>query len=163
MENPFNDKPVRPTFITVLCILTFIGSGWKAVSNLISIFTYNLGNTMLQIEQISDATNNQYGNNAFLNGIFNSSVEVLKITAEYGREIAIMSLVLSLLSIVGAILMFNLRRSGFYFYVAAQSLLLFIVPYFTGFSLLIFTGILFSSIPTLIFIILYAVNLKHMH
>ena len=28
MENPFNvEKPVRPTFLTVLCILTFIGSG----------------------------------------------------------------------------------------------------------------------------------------
>ena len=35
MENPFSaERPVRPTFLTVLCILTFIGSGWGLINNL---------------------------------------------------------------------------------------------------------------------------------
>ncbi len=38
MENPFNvEKPVRPTFLTVLCILTFIGSGWGLINNLFQL------------------------------------------------------------------------------------------------------------------------------
>ena len=72
MENPFENKPKRPTFITVLCILTFIGSGWGTISNLISIFTYNIGNTLIQIEQIANATENLDGNATFMNGFFNS-------------------------------------------------------------------------------------------
>ncbi len=163
MEHSFDNKPIRPTFITVLCILTFIGSGWRVVSNLLSVFTYNLNNTQVQIEQISNAAGELGDSGAFVNGIFNSSMEILKITAEHGREIAMMSLVLSLLSLAGAILMFNLRRFGFYLYVAAQFLILFVIPYFTGFSSLVLIGIVYSAIPTIIFVILYAINLKHMH
>ena len=38
MENPFSaERPVRPTFLTVLCILTFIGSGWGLISNLFQL------------------------------------------------------------------------------------------------------------------------------
>ena len=41
MENPFEtEKAVRPTFLTVLCILTFIGSGWGTVSNLFSLIAF---------------------------------------------------------------------------------------------------------------------------
>ena len=42
MENPFEEqqnKLQRPTFLLVLCILTFIGSGWGTLSNLFSVFT----------------------------------------------------------------------------------------------------------------------------
>lgn len=163
MENPFENKPKRPTFITVLCILTFIGSGWGTISNLISIFTYNIGNTQIQIEQIANATENLDENATFMSGFLNSSIEVMKATAQHGKEIAIISLILSLLSLIGAILMFNLRRLGFYFYVAAQCLMLFVMPYFVGFSPLILINIISSSVPTIVFIILYAVNLKHMH
>ncbi|MFR5958710.1 MAG: hypothetical protein ACLUHA_03330, partial [Bacteroides stercoris] len=37
-------------------------------------------------------------------------------------------------SLLGAILMFQLRRIGFYFYTAAQILMLFVLPYFAGFN-----------------------------
>ena len=42
MENPFEEQQnqfQRPTFLLVLCILTFIGSGWGTLSNLFSVFT----------------------------------------------------------------------------------------------------------------------------
>ena len=163
MENPFENKPKRPTFITVLCILTFIGSGWGTISNLISIFTYNIGNTQIQIEQIANATENLDGNATFMYGFFNSSIEVLKAMAEHGKEIAIINLMLCLLSLIGAILMFNLRRFGFYFYTTAQCLMLFVTPYFVGFAPFIWIGMISSAVPNVVFIILYAVNLKYMH
>ena len=52
MENPFEEqqnKLQRPTFLLVLCILTFIGSGWGTLSNLFSVFTAGLTDSSMQM------------------------------------------------------------------------------------------------------------------
>ncbi len=64
--------------------------------------------------------------------------------------------------LLGAILMFQLRRIGFYFYTAAQILMLFVLPYFAGFNFMVLAGMLFSAIFAVIFIVMYALNLKYM-
>lgn len=167
MENPFEEKqnsPVRPTFLLVICILTFIGSGWSVLSNLFSIFTSGMTDSSLQMEQYSNMMGNIEGSasSSFLTGFLNSSMEVLQATAAHAREIAVMQLVLSVISLLGAIMMFQLRRFGFYLYTAAQILALFVLPYFAGFSTLVVIGMLWSAFISLIFIILYAVNLRYM-
>lgn len=167
MENPFEEKqnsPVRPTFLLVICILTFIGSGWSVLSNLFSIFTSGMMDSSLQMEQYSNMMGNieGSGSSSFLTGFLNSSMEVLQATAAHAREIAVMQLVLSVISLLGAIMMFQLRRFGFYLYTAAQILALFVLPYFAGFSTLVVIGMLWSAFISLIFIILYAVNLRYM-
>lgn len=167
MENPFEEKqnsPVRPTFLLVVCILTFIGSGWSVLSNLFSIFTSGMMDSSLQMEQYSNMMGNIEGSasSSFLTGFLNSSMEVLQATAAHAREIAVMQLVLSVISLLGAIMMFQLRRFGFYLYTAAQILALFVLPYFAGFSTLVVIGMLWSAFISLIFIILYAVNLRYM-
>ena len=54
MENPFNvEKPVRPTFLTVLCILTFIGSGWGLINNLFQLAMFTPERLVAQIQQIT--------------------------------------------------------------------------------------------------------------
>ena len=58
--------------------------------------------------------------------------------------------------------MFQLRRIGFYFYTAAQILMLFVLPYFAGFNFMVLAGMLFSAIFAVIFIVMYAFNLKYM-
>ena len=61
MENPFDEqqRPIqRPTFLMVLCILTFIGSGWGVLSNLYSVFTSGfMDNATLHMEQYSNMVN----------------------------------------------------------------------------------------------------------
>lgn len=167
MENPFEEqqnKPLRPTFLLVVCILTFIGSGWSILSNLFSVFTAGLMNSTMNMEQYSNMVGEMEngGASSFLSGFLNSSMEVLQVTAAHAREIAVMQLVLSLVSLLGAILMFRLRRMGFYLYTAAQILALFILPYFAGFSSLVIIGMLWSALISIIFIVMYAVNLKYM-
>jgi len=66
-------------------------------------------------------------------------------------------------SITGAILMFQLKRTGFYIYTTAQILLLFVTPAFIGFNLFVNMGLMFGSIFTVLFIALYAINLKKMN
>lgn len=54
MENPFSaERPVRPTFLTVLCILTFIGSGWGLINNLFQLAIFTPERLVAQIQQIT--------------------------------------------------------------------------------------------------------------
>ena len=108
---------------------------------------------------ITDKDNVKY---AVLSDILNSTMASLQATFVHAREIAVVSLVLSVISLLGAILMFQLRRLGFYLYTAAQILALFVLPYFAGFSMYVGMVMFFSGLISLLFIILYAVNLKYM-
>ena len=165
MENPFETNQLkRPTFLTVLCILTFIGSGWGVLSQLFSLLFTNLVDVSAQTEQLNTMMDNMESGagTSFLSGILSSSQEVMQATMMHAKSIAVISLVLSLLSLCGAILMFSLRRIGFYIYTVAQLLLLFVVPYFAGFSMIVVMGMLFSALFTVVFISLYALNLKAM-
>lgn len=167
MENPFEEqqnKLQRPTFLLVLCILTFIGSGWGTLSNLFSVFTAGLTDSSMQMEHYSSMLNSmdQGAGSAVLSDILNSTMASLQATFVHAREIAVVSLVLSVISLLGAILMFQLRRLGFYLYTAAQILALFVLPYFAGFSMYVLIVMFFSGLISLLFIILYAVNLKYM-
>lgn len=167
MENPFDEqqnKLQRPTFLLVLCILTFIGSGWGTLSNLFSVFTAGLTDSSMQMEHYSSLLNgmDQETGSAVLSDILSSTMASLQATFVHAREIAVVSLVLSVISLLGAILMFQLRRIGFYLYTAVQILALFVLPYFAGFSMYVLVVMFFSGLISLIFIILYAVNLKYM-
>lgn len=168
MENPFDvqvNKPKRPAFLVVLCILTFIGSGWGILSNLFSFFTGSILDSNMQIEQYSEMIGDieNGGTSSFISSILNSTMDILQVTAAHALEINTMQFVLGLISLLGAVLMFQLRRLGFYLYTAAQILTLFILPYFAGFSTLVVLLMLWSALFSLAFIIMYAVNLKYMH
>lgn len=166
MENPFEEnKSQRPAFLMVVCILTFIGSGWSILSNLYSLFMVDFLNGNMQMEQYSNMMGNMedQGVSSFLSGFMNSSMEVLQVTMLHAKEIAVFQLILSVISFVGAILMFQLKRLGFYLYTGAQVLMLCIMPYFAGLSIVVVGTMFMGGFGALLFIILYAVNLKHMN
>jgi len=161
MENPFEEQQnqfQRPTFLLVLCI------GWGTLSNLFSVFTAGLTDSSMQMEHYSSMLNgmDQGGDSAVLSDILSSTMASLQATFVHAKEIAVINLVLSVISLLGAILMFQLRRIGFYFYTAAQILMLFVLPYFAGFNFMVLAGMLFSAIFAVIFIVMYALNLKYM-
>ena len=166
MENPFEEqqnKLQRPTFLLVLCILTFIGSGWGTLSNLFSVFTAGLTDSSMQMEHYSSMLNgmDQGGDSAVLSDILSSTMASLQATFVHAKEIAVINLVLSVISLLGAILMFQLRRIGFYFYTAAQILMLFVLPYFAGFTCigLLLAILLIKPLNALLLGEMYAANL----
>lgn len=72
MENPFETNQLkRPTFLTVLCILTFIGSGWGVLSQLFSLLFTNLVDVSAQTEQLNTMMDNMESGagTSFLSGI----------------------------------------------------------------------------------------------
>ena len=103
------------------------------------------------------------GIDSFFSGFWNSSLGLMQAGMQHAREIVVFQLILNVVVLAGAILMFQLRRPGFYLYVAAQILLLFIWPYFAGFHLAVIIKMLLAGLVSFLFIALYAFHLKYMN
>ena len=153
-QEPLSTAVVRPLGLTVICILTFIFSGLSCVSYLFYTLNYNY---------LSEY-NNQYleliKNSPYLKTLLD--IEVLTKTLDLLSETSVWFYILTTLlytaSLVGAIVMFKLRKVGFHLYTVAQILLL-IIPliYITGFK----TD--FSNVAiTIVFILIYAKHLRIM-
>jgi len=132
--------PRRPNLLTILCILTFIGSGMNLLSSLVIAGFYDEFVILAQ----------EFGEKFNLPGmeLIMEAKPVFFLTSAIGYAIAI----------TGAILMMKLKKTGFHIYTIAQILLILVPMYFfhmTGPSML---DIILSGT----FVLLYGVNLKIM-
>ena len=123
----------RPTFLTVLCILTFIGSGLTALLLLIGLVAAGAASGVL------------------------SSIPGMGDIGGLGTGYFLIVLVLALASLYGAIMMWQLKKMGFYLYSGANVISLFI-------PMILASGKfpIFGLVITALFIILYGLNLKHL-
>lgn len=144
-NNEFNNNEnliaERPTFLKVLCILTFVSAG---ISSIMALLTPLIADRLIE----------------FMQGLPNQNeaemADAIRVlTAGWGYYSLLF--VLSAASLVGAILMWQLKRIGFHIYALANSatlfvpMLMFSIP-FSWFGILL----------TASFIGLYAMNLKYM-
>lgn len=159
MENSSEENTFRrPVLLLVVCLLTFIGSGWDILANLFYLFTANIREGMMNAGQ-NPAIILELEGQSF----WTSSLELMEAGRQYVREMVVFRLILHVVSLSGAILMFRLRRSGFYLFVSARILLLFVLPYFAGFHLVVVFRMLMSGVVSFLFIALYALHLKYMN
>jgi len=175
MENnlaEFDYEPVkRPTLLTVLCILTFIGSGWSIVSNIWSyskakqtaeVFSKNIINQQDSLSgKGSDSLNQGHKNKNVFGLKMMRSVSKL-MTVDNIRKTAIGALIASLFTLIGAIMMWMLNKKGFYLYMLGVVIGLIIPFYIYGGSLFAVGISSASGFFGLVFIALYALNLKSM-
>ncbi|PCJ64590.1 MAG: hypothetical protein COA58_12700 [Bacteroidetes bacterium] len=167
-ESQLQPQP-RNTFITILCVLTFIGSGWGILSNIMNYVNANsievtseaieesMDEAMEQIQDSDDITDKQKG---LIEKIMNGVSEVL--TPANVRKSSLISILSGLLCIFGAVLMWNLRKVGFYVYIGG--ILLVIIGMIVIFGPLMGAISAFSAaFGGFIMTILYGVNLKHMN
>jgi hypothetical protein len=133
-------KPVRPVLLTVLCVLTFVGSGMNLGSSLlVGIFH----DTFVRVATEVLKTLNLPGTEAILEA---SAIFYFASAAVY------------LLSLAGAYEMLMLRKRGFHIYTVAQILLIMAPMVFLHLPVPSFFDILLSGL----FIILYSSQLKFM-
>jgi hypothetical protein len=78
------------------------------------------------------------------------------------HKAAIGGFIASLLTLAGAILMWNLKRKGFYIYILGVALGIAIPFYLYGNDLIAVGAASFANFFGLVFIALYALNLKSM-
>ena len=131
-------KPKRPQLLSILCILTFVGSGVSALGYLMVSVDFETSIRVLEV-------------------LYANMPEVSYIL-QAPRDFFVVSFFLSALSVLGAILMWNLRKIGFHIYTLAQLINL-VVPllYFGGDN-----NPLLSIVITALFVYLYARNLPQM-
>jgi len=151
--------PARPGFLKVLCILSFIGTPLGLISGIMNYFTYKAlaagGDMLGSIAGSSEASEQ-------LNQAMDSMASVLG-GIDY-NAIATGYIVVGLLNLIifaGALMMWNLKKTGFYIYTLGQ------LAQVASFFLLIggliggMMGVV-TAIFNVAFIIMYAVNLKHL-
>ena len=133
--------PMRHTMLTVLCILTFVGSGMNLFSSMIIAAFYETFVTVMQ--ELADKFN--------LPGI--------EMITETRPLFFLVSGFFYIGAIVGAALMMRLKKAGFHVYTIFQILLVISPMYFMHLSGPNFLDLLFSGT----FIILFSTQLKYMH
>ena len=149
----------RPTLLTVLCILSFIGSGFGVLANLTAI----IAAPVLDFFQDStfNATFSQLGDNAG-DEFIKQALDMALLVMDNFLAIVLSKFILYVLSLVGAIMMFQMKKIGFYLYIVAQVGFLFIGPFFLGWNIIVGSAMFFSAFFSVLFIALYSINLKHM-
>lgn len=148
-----NDAPKRPQFLTVLCILTFIGSALAIISAIMGYFSAQASAAM--ISNMDSMGNDPTGMMSEMQGMAQKAVD----NAVPNLVIAI---VCALLCLFGALQMWKLKKTGFYIYTVGE-----IVPPISVFILMgggLFGGItsVLTLLVAIVFVVLYALNLKHM-
>jgi hypothetical protein len=153
LVNQSEEGVQRPTFLKVLCILSFVLCGlWIVLFLFAAIVCFGLNeDTIAQVWDRVTASQ----------PMLTDSDPIL-----FFREVAklcLYNLVANLVSLVGVIMMWRLNRNGFFIYVMAELganflALLVDIPGNDSFSGSFFFNLIFD----LVFIVLYAVNLKHM-
>lgn len=137
LDNAGAGTAQRPTFLTVLCILSFIGAG-------ISIIMLLLAAAAMGVIEAGVA------------GAEAQGAVVESQTGGIWLWVGI-SVVLSIVSLVGVIKMWKLQKSGFMIYAGASVAGMIVSVIMSGFGPAIF-GILVSAA----FIVMYQLNTKHM-
>ncbi|MEO8412369.1 MAG: hypothetical protein ABI472_01865 [Ginsengibacter sp.] len=167
----FEQEPrTRPTLLTVLCILTFIGSGWAIVS---SAWTYSTASTsakMISAASMGKMNDTTFHKDSVMQGaiqkkrsIFGQKVMMTvskMMTVDNIRKSAVGAIVSALFTLLGAILMWNFKRTGFYLYIAGIIIGIALPFYLYGNNLMAVGISSFSSFFGLVFIALYALNIK---
>jgi hypothetical protein len=154
-------KPKRSAFLTVLCILTFLGSAYGIFAGLLA---YSKG------PQISKASKEQRAKqvakpDASKQSEFDKKMEgeiAMFMDAEKIKQNALASIIANAITFIGAFLMFRMNSTGFWVYVlgtvggVVAPLVIF------GHNSLANIFAYGSGFVGLIFIVMYAFNLRDM-
>ena len=161
MENSIDNQfvndlaplPEKPQFLKVLCILSFVACG-------LFILIYSIGSFAIGI---SEETISGVWDQVLVSQPQLESVNPVEFFHEVGK-LCLYNLFTNIASLVGVILMWRLNKIGFVIYIIAE-----LATNFMGLDLNVegadksSVSMIFSIVIDLVFIIMYAVNLKHMN
>ena len=165
-SQPYN----RPSFLTWLCILTFIGSGWAILS---SIWYYSTATSTPIVFSDNRKVNSDSANPTDTAGVTIREKEgplEKRVKASFSkilkekkiRKWGISGFIASLFTLSGALLMWKLKRIGYYIYIVGVIIGIVVPFYLFGNDLIAVAATSYASFFGLIFIALYALNLKSM-
>lgn len=130
--------PGRPVFLSIICVLTFLGSGFMAMS---FFFSGVFHQTILKISQSP--------------GFQIPGIELFQNTPPWTF---IIGSIFYAISLIGGIFIWNLKKIGFHLYTTSQIALLFLTSFYVYPGGLPSGDLLFTSS----FVLLYSMHLKIM-
>jgi hypothetical protein len=147
----------RPQFLTILCVLSFISIAWTIYGG-ITEMVKSPDREAEEIEQIQSKLEEMEDAPGFAKTMMEGSMLML----DNRKAINILGLGCALISLTGVLMMWKQRRTGFWVYSASQVIsaagMFAIIGTSTAAMIFAAMGIFFS----LLFILLYSLNLKHM-
>lgn len=167
MENDeqFENVPQhRPVFLKVLCILTFIGSGYGIINSAVTYFKANEIAGMVaeaKTKMYEDQKNVKNPESKNMVSKIMNNMSVIS-TPENLRKTAIGNIITSVLCLLGAVLMWNLLRAGFYIYTLGTIIGIILPFYMFGSNFITNISAGFLSFIGILFVIFYAMNIKSM-
>ncbi len=159
---PAVTKPARPVFLTVLCILTFIGSGWAIVSGISSYLTADTTADIVQaaMEDAKDKIDDAGGSSKMAEKMISGASEMVK--PENLKKSALFSIIAAVCTLGGAILMFTLKKTGYWLYILGTAISIAGPFYIFGGNLISMLSTVLIGIVGIVFVILYGLNLKYL-
>ncbi len=161
METNFNteqlagsEKPTRPQFLKVLCILSFLGSGLGIIG---AIWNYISVRASTELYQ---NIGNAEGEDPL--GIMSSLQDSLIKAVENAIPNLIIGILCSIICLVGVFMMWQLKKKGFFIYSIGELAYPISTFILSGGGLIGGIGAAFSLIVALVFVVLYGMNYKHL-
>ncbi|MFY0644741.1 MAG: hypothetical protein JXR19_09780 [Bacteroidia bacterium] len=163
IEQTTSNKLIRPTMLTVVCILSFIGSGYGLFDKLTDYLAAPIVETTQDsLEEAREELEDSDAPEGLVNFMESMLGGIQKnMTTENIRKQALWGGLSCIFTLTGAIFMFMLRRKGYYIYLAG--IIIYIATPLIAFSgAFAIMGLSVSLVIGAIFLTLYGVNLKHM-
>lgn len=158
----------RSAFLSVLCVLTFIGSGFTLFNHSTRLMKpgkdeavkeQQLEQAMEQFEQLTENDEVSAEVQEFAEKIFEN---IASVKPSMERNMSWMMLLSALLTLSGAIGMWSLRQWGFWLYVLGSAIFTFTPTSIYPDPLGSITTVIFGMVASL-FTILYAVNYRKLY
>lgn len=149
----------RPLFLSVLCVLGFIGSVVGIVQNAIGIFRADE-----EVSQIQSGTEKTQLKNIFSSNksVVAAPMNIGNLTTDNFQKFSIGGIVAALLCLIGVVLMWLLKKSGFYSFTLGTFFNLITHFLLFGDNIGAMGLSLIGALIGLIFVILYSPFLKYM-
>lgn len=154
IDESFKPTPKRPGALSFVLILSMIGSGWCILMNLMSAITRSLLASMMEnsdTAQLSESISTMYSNSMGIDPAI--MAETMERFMEIPAYYYIITSLLYIASLVGVIMMWKMRKTGFHVYTLAQLLVLLI----TAMLGKAYIG-MGDIMMTILFVAFYAVN-----
>ena len=145
-------EPERPQFLKVLCILSFISCG-------LLILLYSIGTFCLTMTEATVAT---FWDKVIESNPALQNVDPMEFFHNFGM-VCVYCLIANIFSLIGVIMMWRLEKIGLFIYAAAELVTNFFSVKVPGMEEKGYGGTIFFIIVDIVFIVMYAVNLKYMN
>ncbi|MDP2387116.1 MAG: hypothetical protein Q8M29_12140 [Bacteroidota bacterium] len=143
-----DQSPKRPTFLTAICIISWVGCALALISSVYSYFSAEV--SLRQMETMGD-----------MGGMMEGMMESAQAAYDNRAVTMTINLISSVLCLIGTIMMWNLKKIGYFIYIPGE-----LVPAIAGFIFGAGTWGMIGAVVGLIigavWVLLYGLNLKHM-